>query len=158
VLDRTRVYWPRAQSNFKPNGLWVSVEGYDGDETWGTWCVTNDFRVDHLVHRTEIILAPNANVRHIATEDELRRFDVEFGRGNDLRPWLALERIDWPRVQAHYSGIIIAPYQWRARMELLWYYGWDCSSACLWDLNLIADARAIEGGKHGASCDLPQVR
>lgn len=45
--------------------------------------------------------------------------------------------IDWSAVAAQYGGILIAPYQWKRRLELTWYYGWDCASGCAWDLSLI---------------------
>jgi hypothetical protein len=45
--------------------------------------------------------------------------------------------IDWVRVAAEYAGILIAPYQRPVRHEIMWYYTWDCASACIWDTSII---------------------
>jgi hypothetical protein len=34
-----------------------------------------------------------------------------------------------------YDGIEINPYQFEARYQYLWYYGWDIASGCVWNLN-----------------------
>jgi len=38
-------------------------------------------------------------------------------------------------VSKEYDGIEIAPYQWDARLSLIWYYGWDVASGCIWNLD-----------------------
>jgi hypothetical protein len=140
VLDRTRTYPPRPHAAFKPHGLWLSVED-DPDDTWWAWCVTNEFHLTGLAHRTEVVLVPDDTVLHLATVAEIRRFSQEFRAAHPITP---LDAIDWPRVQAQYAGLLIAPYQWSARLDLLWYYGWDCASACIWDMTVIQSARALE--------------
>jgi hypothetical protein len=132
VLDRARLY-PQTHGGFKPLGLWLSVED-DAEESWPAWCAANDFYLDALAHRTEIVLRADAPIRRITTDAELWRFNAEFAAPRSINP---LAMIDWPRVQAHYGGLLIAPYLWTARLDLLWYYGWDCASACLWDLTCI---------------------
>lgn len=54
--------------------------------------------------------------------------------------------LDWLKVKQKYQGIIIAPYQWKCRMaqETKWYYGWDCASGCIWDLDCIDEFKLIE--------------
>lgn len=56
---------------------------------------------------------------------------------------------DWIDVASRYSGIEIAPYQWKRRIHpsTFWYYTWDCASGCIWDLSAIKKfevARGIE--------------
>jgi hypothetical protein len=46
--------------------------------------------------------------------------------------------IDWPRVAERFDGVIIAPYQWKHRLELMWYYGWDCASGCIWNARAVS--------------------
>ena len=51
--------------------------------------------------------------------------------------------VDWREVAARWDGISITPYQWSCRHELdraMWYNGWDCASACVWNLNAIEEA------------------
>lgn len=142
ALDRTRVY--RQRRHFlKPTGLWVSVEdAADDDQTWHSWCVREAFGLERLAHQAVLELVPEANVRHLGTIVELLRFTSEFRKPD---PTTELHAIDWPRVQRTYGGLIIAPYQWSARLDLLWYYVWDCASACLWDLTTIHAAITVEG-------------
>ena len=45
--------------------------------------------------------------------------------------------IDWERVKEQYSGIIITPYCFDLRLDFIWYYGWDCESACIWDTSIL---------------------
>jgi hypothetical protein len=83
---------------------------------------------------------PDANVRHLATAAEIRCFTAEFQEPHPATP---LTTIDWARIQEQYGGLIIAPYQWSVRLDFLWYYGWDCASACLWDLTVIQSVLAL---------------
>jgi len=55
-------------------------------------------------------------------------------------------RIDWEAVAKRYTGIEIEPYNWERRnsgpnnnysMSMLWYYGWDCASGCVWELDAL---------------------
>ena len=46
------------------------------------------------------------------------------------------KNIDWHRVCARYDGILIAPYLSARRLNLPWYYPWDCASACVWNSSM----------------------
>ena len=74
------------------------------------------------------MLHPTANVRIISTEHALKHFNAAF-HNPDAR--FSLDALDWSRVMRRFDGLIIAPYIWPCRMDTLWYYGWDCSSACM---------------------------
>lgn len=136
TFDAERTY-EQPQSNFKPNGLWLSVEG--NDDGWKQWCEGEDFNVDGLVHQTELILKDDANVLVIDTVDALDEFTRTYRwKKNEL-----LAAIDWTRVSAMYDGIIIAPYLWSRRhtRETFWYYPWDCASACIWNVRVLETSR-----------------
>jgi hypothetical protein len=138
MFDPTRTYRqdPSAKDQvFKPRGLWLSVEPDDDpdERTWRTWCVAEDFHLEALVHRTEITLALGADILWLRTAADIRRFDQTYRR----RLWDAVDAIDWPTVVTQTQGLIIAPYQWSVRLDLLWYYGWDCASGCIWDAGAV---------------------
>lgn len=129
----------------KPRGLWVSVKGeYD----WPTWCEENEFSTSGGIHvEHEVILMPDANVLHISTEEELKEFTLAFGTPHI---WAGSVRlgdqyvIDWRQVAAQYDGIIISPYLYRWDQEwMMWYYGWDCASGCIWNLSAIASVSVL---------------
>lgn len=125
----------------KPNGLWVSVEGEDD---WANWCKDNDFGC--LDYATEVVLRQSANVLRLSSACDLdefhakhsyvaHRYGVDLGNRTD---------IDWTAIAKSYDGIIIAPYVWSRRLNFDksgcvsdWYYGWDCSSGCIWNASAV---------------------
>ena len=125
----------------KPNGLWVSVEDGEG---WRDWCEDNDFRTGWS-HIYEIELAPAANLLLLESALDIDRFHHDYAMDDEYGSVL----IDWQRVAKTFDGIIIAPYQWSHRLVSPasdWYYGWDCSSGCLWQKSAIAtvvEAKAV---------------
>lgn len=114
----------------KPRGLWVSV---DGEDDWQQWCQSEMPEWMNGVQRYRVHLAQPNNVLLLT---DLWGFQDEYGRIVPDR--FGSKYIDWPTVAKAYDGIIIAPYQWSCRMEMDWYYGWDCASGCIWNADAIA--------------------
>jgi hypothetical protein len=103
----------------KPNGFW-----YGFGEEWIDWTKTEMPEwVGKYIYEVKI---PN-NVLKITSYKELLQFNEEFKTEQIM--------IDWKKVASKYDGIEIVPYQQKARMNLLWYYGWDIASGCIWNLN-----------------------
>jgi hypothetical protein len=117
----------------KPHGLWLSDES--GDDGWRSWCEGEEFHLAGLDHETEFVLAPGHNVLVIETAEALSAFDREFKP--DVPGVSSIMGLDWDKVRARYDGIIISPYQYAFRFGLMWYYGWDCASGCIWNLSAI---------------------
>lgn len=142
-LDRARSYTQgRVGMPFgKPDGLWVSVKGPDD---WPTWCASERWALDRQVpHR--VTLSPAANVLLVDSMSALLSFSENYGA--PISNWFTQRvAIDWARVAQDFGGIIIAPYQWPARLSVDWYYGWDVASGCIWDLDCIASVDLIEVG------------
>lgn len=123
---------------FKPKGLWVTVPGeYD----WPSFCRNEGFRLDLLKHEHDVQLAPDARVLHLSTPDDLRRFTDDYACDKE-GPRMY---ISWDYVMDEYQGIVISPYQWSMRLDsdVFWYYGWDCSSGCIWDFSAIQEITEI---------------
>lgn len=137
----------------KPQGLWVSVEGEDD---WRSWCEAENFGnpAEQLCYDVE--LTATANVLRISTATGLLRFANKYGMDPYLgrmagRTMMFGRGIDWQEVAAQHDGIIIAPYQWKLRLDdrVNWYYGWDCASGCVWNAHAIRATvlkRAERGG------------
>lgn len=138
TLRRERVYTQKTHP--KPRGLWLSV---DGRQSWDEWCQSEDWGIDWLAHRHSVSLKKNNRVLFLRTPEAIREFTDQYWHDDPLRRTYAHHRweIDWPRVAQESSGIVIAPYQWSCRLEseFSWYYGWDCASGCIWDLNDIEE-------------------
>lgn len=131
VFDPSRTY--KQEGNFfKPRGLWISDES-EGSFGWREWCLGEQF--GRLTCRSVVTLQRDANVLRVQSVSDL----LEFTRTFRLNPprYRGDDSIDWPRVVRAYAGIIITPYQWSMRNNLMWYYSWDCASGCVWDLKAI---------------------
>ncbi len=134
----------------KPYAFWFSVEDYEGDENWKTWCQGEEFRLEGLAHRYKVILKSDAKILLLNNAQQVIDFGMKY-QGNDqtdFNKWCCkyghsgypyVYMIKWNEVCNEYDGIIIAPYQWSCRMEFFtsWYYGWDCSSGCIWNYDAI---------------------
>lgn len=121
-----------------PGGFWVSVEGKD--DGWYDWCQAESFNLENLKYHHEVKLKSNAKILYIRSAEELNQFGDKYKTSDD--PWSpSIMIIDWAKVAKDYQGIIIAPYiediedEWLGRQ--IWYYGWDCASGCIWDIEAI---------------------
>lgn len=136
----------------KPLGLWLSDES-GTTIGWSEW--TDGSNHYDLAHPFEVVIAADSNVLTLGTYAEAVDFTDAYARTitpPDIALPPSLERhirafaIDWARVAEDYQGIAITPYIWTARMRLLWYYGWDCASACIWDAGAIKAVTPIGTG------------
>jgi hypothetical protein len=134
AFDLQREY-PAGLRADKPHGLWLSVEGKDD---WESWCRDAEFELDSLALKYELVLRPDANILRIGSLYQLDDFDHEFGTGDRDRH---VSGIDWTTVRSRWDGIIISPYLWGRRLELMWYYGWDCASGVIWNLRSVEAIR-----------------
>ena len=127
----------------KPEGLWVSVEGEDD---WHEWCTSEEFRVELLACATEVVLKPDAKILRLSTASQLDQLESEYGVPDEVlkSSRISYVSIQWERVAEKYQGIIIAPYMWSCRLDMMWYYAWDCASGCIWDADAVAELRPIE--------------
>jgi len=131
----------------KPYGLWISVED-DPEDGWKAWCLNEDYNIEDLKHKYKVNLKNDAKILHLKTAKEIFDFSKEYRKPTQspfpLDDW-DTSKIDWQRLRDHYEGIIISPYQWECRLALEsgWYYGWDCSSGCIWDIKSIDSIELI---------------
>ena len=126
------IYSPVEQPNkpmAKPFGLWYAI----GTE-WIDWVKDNmpEWERDHAF----VLDIDKSRLLQINTYYDLQSFDEEFGVEGYY--------IDWGRVSEKYGGIEIAPYIYQARYEMLWYYGWDVASGCIWGPNMVKNSKLIK--------------
>lgn len=126
--------------DWKPRGLWVSTDDEEGWDAWARQTWGDDGRDGAC---TRVHLDPAANVLWIADAAALAAFDRVFGE--ELLPGESYTRlIRWRTVADRWQGVVIVPYQRAMRWEILWYYGWDCASGCIWDPAAIARLEPLE--------------
>lgn len=117
--------------DFKPGGLWYSI-----GSSWVEWCVGEDFGgIGKYVYKIE--LNSKANIIFLPTPDDVFSFSEKYKRTGQMYDRFDSIHIDWQKVVNDYDGIEINPYLHELRLtyNLIWYYGWDVSSGCIWEAN-----------------------
>lgn len=113
----------------KPNGFW-----YGFGQAWIQWTKTEmpEWTGKYIYE----VVIEKGNVLKIDTYEKLLQFNEEFSTANI--PGITV--IDWKKVASQYDGIEIVPYQTKARnnYDLLWYFGWDVASGCIWNLDNVS--------------------
>lgn len=132
-LRTVKAVSPSDQSNtFKPNDLWVSVEGPDD---WKSWCESASYPIGRLPHR--IVLSDTAHILQLSSAQEIDNLTKAYGNQDFSNKY----KLNWFAVAERYDGIIIAPYVWERRMDrdASWYYTWDCASGCIWNASAVKE-------------------
>lgn len=114
----------------KPSGFWITL---DHQYDWKNFCEAEDFRLQTLKVKNIFNLVPDHKVLIINTLEEFDNFSNEYISDDSTY------YIDWEEISQKYDGIIITDYFWERRLHQSseWYYGWDCVSGCIWNLNVI---------------------
>ena len=116
----------------KPTGFW-----YGFGSSWIDW-VKSEMPKWNYEHIFKINVNTN-RVLQIKTLDELIEFDKEYSTINKY----GSKNIDWIKVNIMYDGIEINPYQYKARYDISWYYGWDVASGCIWNPKAISNIEKL---------------
>lgn len=124
---------------FKPTGFWYSC----GTE-WVDWAKAERFSIS--TKYTYKIEVDYSQILRLVGPKDLEEFTEEYGTDilPDADPDDSFKYIDWPRVAQEYSGIEICPYVYAKRLTLLWYYGWDVASGCIWDPSAITKIERVQ--------------
>ncbi len=137
-LDTQRIYMPPSSLFTKPVGLWLSDES---DYGWHRWCEDEEFRRENLEYETKFIVEDDTHFLVIDTVEKLLKFTDKYKLPFGIDTINSSMFLDWLRVRNEYTGILITPYQYSLRLHTstAWYYGWDCASACVWDLSILKE-------------------
>ena len=112
----------------KPSGFW-----YGFGSEWIDW--TRNEMPEWIGKYIYSIDIGNTNILQIKTHMELMQFNSEYKADVYMKD--AGEAIDWKKVASKYDGIEINPYQYEARYQYTWYYGWDIANGCIWNLSRV---------------------
>ena len=126
------------KKSIKPHGFWYSL-----NDEWKEWCTTemphwifpNNFELD--IDMSKILLI-QSTIDIIAFQ---KKYVIEGHHQYD-------SFIDWGTVKKDYKGIEIQKY-YHIKYMLgynfpIWFYGWDVSSGCIWDLSIIKNIKKIK--------------
>ena len=78
----------------------------------------------------------------LSSAEDVLRFGEIFGTGR----W----SVGWAEVAQIWDGIEICPYFWEIR-NLMWYYGWDVASGCIWRPSGLSRPLTLLKGRESAS-------
>jgi len=123
-IDLKKIYLNVDSMKMKPTGLW-----YGFGKSWIDWVRENmpHWKKEHIFK----IQIDESKVLKLRSEREVLLFTRGYKQDN-YHEW-----IDWKTVTKAYNGIEIPEYFWNLRLKLLWYYGWDVASGCIWNLKTI---------------------
>lgn len=122
----------------KPEGLWYAL-----NNEWIEWC--NGNQPEWIKSNNIDIEVDLSKILVIETIDQLKYFSDKFS--NEIA--FKIKHIDWKKVSDQYSGIEIQNYhemKWNKRFNFFtatWFYGWDVSSGCIWDLSIIKSQKCL---------------
>lgn len=131
LIDKLSPKGYTQQAGTKPNGFWYSY----GTEWIDELSASKNLK-DGYIYKVDI---NNLNILQIKTEFELSNFTREYGLNNPSNTFTKTY-IDWVRVARKYDGVEInLPIfpNYTNSPELLWLYGWDIASGCVWNLDRI---------------------
>jgi hypothetical protein len=116
--------------SLKPIGFWLSDD--DAEVTWRRWCEEADIFLERLTHVHDVTLAADCRALQLGTPSAIDQFTEAYSV--DLLPGIRRGiYVDWARVARDYDALICSPYVWERRLGPMWYYGWDCASACVFN-------------------------
>lgn len=132
-----------------PNGLWFNVDGKEEED------LRVSFKNSKFYHRRtirpfyEITLNKNSNILYLNTKEDIFELIKKYPYHRYIhadsfgRKILYSYEVDWFKIKKEYQGVIIPNYHWECVLskDSIWYYGWDCKSGCIWDLNCIEQFR-----------------
>ena len=123
----------------KPKGLWYSC-----NEEWKEWVMfemPNWWESYNFKYNIQVNLNSMLAIR---TLDELLAFEKKYiGNPKSSYYGSSFKAIDWGLVANDYAGIEICPYQYQARFNHDWYYGWDIASGCIWDASAFISVNEV---------------
>lgn len=116
----------RYQTNslYKPTGFWYQV-----DNGWEDWMLMEDWQPMVYKYKYSVDVS-DLNILYIQSASELDIFTEKFKINEKY-----LETINWLEVIKLYDGVEIAPYIYERRLTRMWYYGWDCASGVVWNID-----------------------
>jgi hypothetical protein len=117
----------------KPKGLWYAC-GFD----WVEWCEGENFRLEGIKHKF-VLDIDFSDILVLDNNEKILDFSKKYG--SDTKHEYVM--INWKKVSEDYSGLEICPYSWGLRMKLMWYYGWDVASGCIWNKDVVININKL---------------
>lgn len=155
------IFENKPEDNLKPDGFWASIKWYWIEELMKEYHYdkidytidpNRKYYVDSTIFVYEVCIDKNAFVSmdgkkgldkiiQLKSYDDMLAFFDKYGF--DLGKEFRKEYIDWKKVYMDYGGIELSVgslWDIRLRNKIYgkrWYSGWDISSLCIWNNELV---------------------
>jgi hypothetical protein len=139
LIDLNRKYAQKGLI-FKPKGVWYSI-----DNEWLDWCINE---MPHWIKQNIFDLEIDINqILNLKTKKDVLLFNKKYKTTPFNEKYISY--IDWELVSNEYKGIEIQNYhqiKWGITDKIwpTWFYGWDISGGCLWDLSVIKGIKKMK--------------
>lgn len=123
------------QQHFKPSGFWFSK-----DKEWLEWCLEESMFIGENSYCYQLDIDMK-NFIQIDTFDKLIQFQELYEQKHGINK----NYIDWNKIKEKYDGIFFDNYKQiklecnklRLLNKLIWFYGIDVSSGCIFNVDCI---------------------
>lgn len=145
-LNLTKKY---RQGWYKPRGLWYGI-----DREWIAWCKAE---MPHWIKKYTFKLEiDESRILVINSPQQLEDFIGKYSHKKIEKIPYWGPQINWQAVTKSYAGIELQNYDrlkpylmYNEKMFHTWFYGWDVSSGCIWDLSIIKSYSPEKKKRHG---------
>jgi len=142
TLDLSRIYSQTTQkwAFHRPNGLWLSIAGIND---WEHYCLKNNYNLHNLKYEFQIKLKPHANILILYNASAYADFERKYAyypEGTEIheKNYTLSLSIRWENIINDYQGIALPHVIPKLYNSGLWYETWSCTSACIWDLQIVS--------------------
>jgi len=134
ALDLTRTYTQTAEklALHTPNGLWLSITGIND---WEKYCLTNYYNLTNLKYEFQVKLKPQAKILILYNNAAFEDFEKKYGyNGKNHTSGLSIR---WDEIIKNYQGFALPVVLPKSNNTGSWHDTWNCTSACIWDLQAV---------------------
>lgn len=123
----------------KPSGLWLSNDTHFG---WKEWCDREEYGMADTESCTAFDVDESRILMLDTSSPEFGNIVSTMVRPHPPHPNYGSPLTDWRSVAGGWCGVYMDEGAHAAYFDLdmrlpHWVYGWDCASACVWDLGCI---------------------
>ena len=141
-FDRDREYL-EVDNGFKPDGLWLSDDS--NNNGWIAWCKeqNNGWIRGHNIW--EVLVDTRRLLKISRSPENVPKKYLIPHPG--FRPGSKQLCVDWKQLKADgYAGFWVDDYK-GVFVDHIWWYGWDCDSAVVWDLSVVVQVEPMVASK-----------
>ena len=121
----------------KPNGFWYSL-----GSSWYEWCMSGDSACLLGGYLFEVEIDRSKIAKIDGSDREVKQLEKKYPQKN--KPLIEkMSHPDWKSMSKDFKGFEVSRFGRDRLKSSMWYYGWDCSSGCIWDTSAIKSMKLL---------------